>query len=248
MVPTSAHVRAGCWLFSAALHVVAFAATGHSPRAPAAAQGDAAEPIVIDVVQEPPRDVSAPSIATADTRSAAFVPRPTHTHAYPVPIDHDAHPHDPSLVHLPFALPAPMPSEAIVAPERFTMTVGTDGPRPSAETAASHAAEPAGDPRPGDDAMPLTEDGVSSPARLATPMSPAYPAEARAQEVEADVVLEIVVASTGEVVNARVLEAAGFGFDEEALRAVHAARFIPAQRAGRRVAVRMRWSWSFRLR
>jgi TonB family protein len=176
------------------------------------------------------------------------VPRSTHTHAYPIPIDHDAHPHDPSLVHVPLAPHAPIPSEATVAPARFTMTVGTDSPRGRAEAAASHAAETAGDPRPGDDAMPLTEDGVSSPARLATPMSPAYPAEARAQEVEADVVLEIVVASTGEVVNARVLEPAGFGFDEAALRAVHAARFIPAQHDGRRVAVRMRWSWSFRLR
>jgi TonB family protein len=184
----------------------------------------------------PPRNPSAP-----------FVPPPAHTHPYPVAMDHDAHPHDPSLVHLPFA-PAATSPEAMVAtpptPARFSMTVTTT---PAVAPAASAWRVDAA-PESGSDSAPLSEDDVSSPARLATAMSPAYPSEARAQEIEADVVLAIVVASTGEVVDARVLKAAGFGFDQEALRAVRAARFIPARHEGRRVAVQMRWAVSFRLR
>src|SRR5260370_17841832 len=96
--------------------------------------------------------------------------------------------------------------------------------------ATANSARPALDPALGGDVSPLPEEIVSSPARLATLMSPAYPAEARAQEVEADVVLTIVVTSAGEVSDARIVHAAGFGFDEAALSAARAARFTPAQR------------------
>ncbi len=109
------------------------------------------------------------------------------------------------------------------------------------------AATPAVGGGVGADSLPLPEEAVSAPARLANPLAPTYPPEARAQELEADVVLAIVVASTGEVVEQRVLKTAGAVFDDEALRAMRSARFIPAQRDGRRVAVRMRWSVSFRL-
>jgi protein TonB len=246
----SSPVRAACWLVSGGLHVVAFVAAGHPERTSAAASRDSLQPIAIDVATEPMPEASEPPVAPG-ARSPSFVPRPTHTHAYPVPIDHDAQPHDPSLVHLPFALAAPTPPETLAAaplePARFTMTVASDRVG-GAVVATSSAASPAGDGLSDRDAAPVPEDRVSLRARLATAMVPRYPAEARAQEVEADVVLEIVVASTGEVVDARVLTPAGFGFDQEALRAVRAARFVPAEHEGRRVAVRMRWSFPFRLR
>ena len=133
-----------------------------------------------------------------------------------------------------------------VAPARFTMTVRSDDRRGVSATAGVNAG--AGDQEAGSDAAPLPEERVSRSARLAAAMSPAYPPGARSQEVEGDVVLAIVVASTGAVIDARVLEAAGYGFDQEALRAVRTARFVPAERDGRRVAVRMRWAVSFRLR
>ena len=200
---------------------------------------------MVDVVSEAAPEASEP-IAPAGARFASFVPPPTHTHAYPVPLDHDAHPHDPSLVHLPVAPPLPMPEvTAVAAPARFTIVVTSDSLHGPVGAAPARAGKPAG---ADGDAVPLPEEGVSSPARPSTPISPAYPAEARAQEVEADVVLGIVVASTGEVLDAHVLEPVGFGFDESALLAVRAARFVPAERDGRRVAVRMRWSVAFRLR
>jgi TonB family protein len=256
VVTTHAFARAASWLVSAGLHVVAFVAAGHPSRPSADARLNLPEPAVIDLAPDATTDTDPMSeagdraAATANVRLVPFVPPPTHTHPYPVPPDHDAHPHDPSLVHLPFALSPPPQAlvAAPLAPARFAMKVTNDSRRGPAVMTAPSATRLAGEPETGGDAAPLPEAGVSSPARLATPMSPAYPAEARAQQIEADVALAIVVASTGEVVDARVLEAAGFGFDQEALRAVRAARFIPAEREGRRVAVRMRWSVSFRLR
>jgi TonB family protein len=78
-------------------------------------------------------------------------------------------------------------------------------------------------------------------------IAPVYPTEARAQGVEADVVLAIVVTAAGTVSQARVEKRAGFGFDEAVLAAVRAARFTAAQREGRAVPVRMRLAYSFRL-
>ncbi len=99
------------------------------------------------------------------------------------------------------------------------------------------------------DAPPETypETGVSSRARLLRGAPPEYPAAARAAAVEAKLPLDIVVDPSGSVVEARLLDHAGYGLDEAALRAVRAYRFAPAQRDGRGVRVRMRWVVDFRL-
>jgi TonB family protein len=74
-----------------------------------------------------------------------------------------------------------------------------------------------------------------------------YPDLARAADVEADVPLELVVDEVGAVIDAHVLRPAGLGLDAAALAAVRRYRFTPAERAGRPVRVRMRWSVEFRL-
>ena len=95
---------------------------------------------------------------------------------------------------------------------------------------------------------PLPESKVSAKAKLVSRVDPVYPAEARAQEIEADVPLDIVVDATGVVTSAKVAKNAGFGFDDAALKAIRSYRFSPAQLDGHPVAVRMRWPVSFRLR
>jgi outer membrane biosynthesis protein TonB len=49
-------------------------------------------------------------------------------------------------------------------------------------------------------------------------------------------------------VSARALTRAGYGLDAAALQGIRGYRFSPAMRAGRPVAVRMRWIVQFRLR
>jgi protein TonB len=242
-----ASLRMMCWAASFGVHAVAFIAASHGPIPMAGILSASSDEIAVDVAPEPD---APPPVAV---RAASFAP-PTHTHPYPVRWDHDAHPHDPSLVHVLVGAP-PRPQSVVPdlraqppLPLRFTMTVASvDEPRALGKTDAT-AIDLGSEPGPPSGALPLLEDRVSSPARLAASISPAYPPAARAQEREADVVLAIVVKSTGEVADAWVLRSAGFEFDQSALQAVRAARFVPAQREGRPVAVRMRWTVSFRLR
>lgn len=218
---------------STGLHATALVAVG-----PAASSSDgwrrSPEPdFPIEVAPALELDARGPRVVQDVTRVSEFVPRPTpaHPHAPAVPPRADARAQDPSQT----------------APAHFTMTVVQqdvpEGPRASAASRSRPSADPE---EPGSAVLP--ENGVSSPALLTSSLAPPYPPQARAQEVEADVVLSIVVTSTGAVADASILRPAGFGFDEVALRAVQAARFAPALRDGQRVAVRMRWTVSFRLR
>jgi TonB family protein len=168
---------------------------------------------------------------------------------------HERTPHEPGLARL-VALPATAssPISAIVGPSasaapaltsesmpHFTIPIGPASPAASGAPAAQ-----AGGDDPGE--AVVSEERVSAPARLAQGVLPAYPAEARAQGVEADVPLEIVVSRSGAVLSARVTHEAGSGFDGAALEAIRAYRFTPAVLDGRPTVVRMRWTMQFRLR
>jgi len=200
-----------------------------------------------------------------EAQAAKDVPAPTHTHPYPVDPSHDARPHDPSLAHdhddhhaEPEAAPAlaapALVAEAAALP-RFDLGSGSGAPLTN-RVAAQAAPDPGarGGSGMGSGTGTGTDDvvhaatAVQVPARLVQSAAPAYPAHARADDVEGDVGVEIVVDREGRVVEARVTRPAGHGFDASALTAVRAYRFSPAQREGRAVRVRMPWSVQFRLR
>ncbi len=233
-----------------------FTTQGHAAAAPT-------EPtIAIETFEEAPR----PEIAPPEPVTNQAAEPETHHHSYPVPPSHDARPHDPSLVHAaapvadahePTAPPealvtAPAPVPAREAPARFTMVlppVGGNAAGASAGGGPGTGSGGAGGNGVGDASeMVYGDNAVSSRAKVLASAAPAYPAKARAEEVESDVPLEIVVDAKGRVVEARVLEHAGFGFDESALAAIRNYRFSPAQREGHAVRVRTRWTVQFRLR
>jgi TonB family protein len=247
---SSAILRVAFLGASVVAHGVVFVAMGHST--PTATESE--REVAVSVGEEAPPSPAELFEAVAAAKPSSFVPRPTHTHSYPVPPDHDMHPHDPSIVHLPFAAarapvvsqPPPEAHDAppSQAPARFTLIVG-------AETAATDSASSAGSataPYAGTDADPLAESDASSPARLIGTISPAYPPQALAQQVEAIVAVSVVVTATGSVADVQLVKPAGFGFDEAVLDAVRKARFVPAQRDGRAVAVRKRFTVTFALR
>jgi TonB family protein len=241
-----------CWLASAGAHAVIVAVGGHAALAPGAAIARTAQERVIDVIAaDPIPEPVEPARPATVARAAGAASQPTHTHPYPVPPDHDAHPHDPSLVHVPLLPSSAPPPEVLAATDatpRFTMTISARGAAVKGATDSPDRGAPAeAEEARGSDSNPFAEEGVTSPARLVGAMSPVYPPEARANEVEADVALILVVSASGTVLDARVVKPAGFGFDDAALKAVRAARFTPALRNGRGVAVRMRWAVSFRL-
>jgi TonB family protein len=129
-----------------------------------------------------------------------------------------------------FVLNTPAVTAGSVAPRPGTLSVGAATP---AATSASQL---------------IREAEADRPATLLLGVPPKYSAAAEAAGVEADVPLEIVVASTGGVVTARSLQHVGYGLDDAALSAVRSYRFRPALRAGKAVAVRMRWFMRFQLR
>ncbi|MGO9836021.1 MAG: energy transducer TonB [Polyangiaceae bacterium] len=158
-------------------------------------------------------------------------------------------PRDPNLVH-PYAPATNAPAQAAPAEAtnddmpHFTIAVGE-------ATSAYGAVSSLGSapPHEGDiNAAPMPEASVDGRAQLVAGVSPAYSDAARADGIEGDVRLELVVGVSGAVESARVVLGIGHGLDEAALRAVRQYRFAPALKAGYPVRVRMVWSMQFRLR
>lgn len=244
-------VRGAAVVGSVALHgALLFTALGHPSSARA---GDAPQTIEVELAapQAPLADLAPPEQEPHAHGSPAY---PHHTHPYPVPPSHDWTPHDPNLVHVlspvaahPQQAPPVAAAPALTSDEampQFHIVVGTgdaDAHGHASAGATSHDAE-------GDDGSPVPEQHVTSRARLSLGGAPAYPESARADGIEADVPLELVVSPAGTVETARVLRPAGHGLDQAAVDAVRAYRFTPATKDGHPVRVRMQWLVQFRLR
>jgi TonB family protein len=127
-----------------------------------------------------------------------------------------------------------------------SFTTGGTGTGTGSGVASSESAQP-GAPGAEDDGEVSDESAVSARAIMTAQPVLAYPREARAAEIEADIPVEIVVDATGHVVQARVPKPVGFGLDEAAIDTLRRTHFRPAQRHGRSVAVRMKWTMQFRL-
>jgi len=67
---------------------------------------------------------------------------------------------------------------------------------------------------------------------------PSYPALAKRLEKEGTVLLRVTIDEQGRPLEIVVLKKAGFGFDEEAVRAVKDSSFVPAKRDGKPLACR----------
>ena len=234
---------------SATAHAaVVFTAVGH----PAVAQSTS-DVVGIEglTVLEPRLDEPEP-VANVSPAIGRATKWPMHVHPYPVPASHDWTPHDPNLVHL-FSRPVASPPPASAAPPRQVETASDEAPRftiaMSALAGDGHGEVAfAGNGSLHPDDAPVPEGSVDAPARLVRGLAPAYPPAARADGVEGNVQIELVVGVSGAVESARVVGASGHGFDEAALAAARQFRFFPATIAGKPVRVRMGWSIEFRLR
>lgn len=234
---------------------------GHAQAGQASSSTAILETVDVDVAPEIPATPPAPEEKETPANDVASPTPPAHTHDYPVAPSHDAHPHDPSQPH-DHATPdthaheepaAAAPVATTEAPlPRFTIPSGAaqtapGGATSSTGTGTTTAAAPAAASAPADDVV-VPVSSVQVAAKAVSTVVAAYPVDARADEVEGDVQLEIVVDREGRVVEARVTRAAGHGMDESALQAIRRYRFSPAMREGRAVRVRMPWSVQFRLR
>jgi TonB family protein len=198
-------------------------------------------------------DLTADDPSALIAHSPSTILAPHHSHPYPVPPDRDFTAHDPPLRHeqpsqrggdAGAAAKAVIDAPAPTTP-RFVMTMASRARAPSASAALDG---PAGTPSVGVADEPVPEAALDTAATLLSGHSASYTREAEAAGVEATVPLEIVVDSAGSVSAARVLLHVGYGLDEAALQGIRAYRFSPARRAGKALAVRMRWMMRFQLR
>ena len=90
--------------------------------------------------------------------------------------------------------------------------------------------------------MPKLKGGMAELQR-----SVVYPEMARNAGIEGRVTVQFIVTENGNVENARVVRGIGGGADEEALKAVRKAEFIPGMQRGRPVRVQYSLSINFRL-
>jgi len=263
---------------SVVAHVGLIAVAVNVPAARLVASAEAPESRIELEVTEPleveASDPTAEEAARPAVRSSRAL---RHRHPYPIPLDHDAVPHDPRIVHQPAATAPPSeaatergalliggePDVASAAP-RFTLApvgqpavvIRAGGARAAPDVTSAPglptggvAAHVAGAGGGGASAEEVfAESRVTARARLVASVPPLYPAAARRNEIEADVPLEIVVDAAGRVRSAAALDGVGVGLGEAARAAVARYRFSPALRDGRPVAVRMRWIVQFRLR
>jgi periplasmic protein TonB len=141
--------------------------------------------------------------------------------------------------------PSASAESAEPAAPRFVM----HAPVVSAGNTPLAQASPSAGPGQADlDSAPFGESQVDRPAKQQSGAPPSYTAAAEAAGVEVELPLELVIDRTGSVQSARTLQHVGYGLDEAAVAAVRRYRFSPAWRAGKPVAVRMRYVLRFQLR
>lgn len=102
--------------------------------------------------------------------------------------------------------------------------------------------------RPEDDQalpIPAEEYLVTQMPRPLNEFRIPYPPEARAQNIEGVVVMDILVDEAGVVREATLLEGPGYGLNEAALEAIKRFKFSPALIDQKPVAVRMRYGYRF---
>ncbi len=110
-------------------------------------------------------------------------------------------------------------------------------------------------PRGGTGAAVVSEDqpAEDKPTKGAQPpqlqefVSAPYPPAAKEKGLEGNVVLQLDISAAGQVTNATVVNPAGHGFDEAAVKAARQFRFAPALRDGKPIPARILYRYSFTL-
>ena len=154
--------------------------------------------------------------------------------------------------------PAPRPIQPVQQPRPESRPVVQEAPRSEAVAANDEQrADCPADPISGSGENKGTTTAASSPSYVSEGPSsgavesrvgavggpqfiqralPQYPRLARRLGVEGTVLLRLSIDASGKLTQAEVVQSAGHGFDEEALRAVRQSVFSPAVREGRPVA------------
>jgi TonB family protein len=98
-----------------------------------------------------------------------------------------------------------------------------------------------------DDGQPFAGSQVEQRARVLFKPEPTYTEEARRNQVTGTVMLRVVFASNGDVVQIRAVHSLPYGLTERAITAARRIKFVPAVKGGRPVSVFMQLEYNFNL-
>ncbi len=90
----------------------------------------------------------------------------------------------------------------------------------------------------------VTDDGVTQP-RLMEAATPGYPDEGKKKKVSGDVVLSVVVDTSGNVTDIKVKKSLEKAFDDSAIEAAKIFKYKPATKDDEPVNVRMDLTFNF---
>lgn len=158
----------------------------------------------------------------------------------------------------------PRPPRRVIGINMSSTTTGGNGPAFSAgNSRGGETQRTASDP----DKVPPTGEsptGTTSPNKAATriptggvkislprrtkPVEPAYPADLKAQGIEADVPVMVNIDTHGRVVKVKILEPSSYpAFNRAAEAAAHAERFEPARRGDTPIPYTISYTYRFRI-
>jgi len=103
-----------------------------------------------------------------------------------------------------------------------------------------------GSDRDGND-QPFAGSQVEQRARVLFKPEPTYTEDARRNQITGTVMLRVVFASNGDVVQIRAVHSLPYGLTERAIAAARQIKFVPAVRDGRPVSVFMQLEYNFNL-
>lgn len=98
-----------------------------------------------------------------------------------------------------------------------------------------------------DEGRTFSGSEVEQRARLLLKPEPQYTEEARRNQVTGTVMLRVVFARSGDVVQIRAVRTLPFGLTERAIAAARQIRFVPAMKGGHPVSVQMQLEYNFNL-
>ncbi len=86
---------------------------------------------------------------------------------------------------------------------------------------------------------------VDKKATILSKPEPGFTEEARRKNIQGVVLLSAILSSTGKVTNVEVLQGLPAGLTEKAIKAVRKVRFVPAEKDGKPVSIRVKFEYSF---
>jgi len=106
---------------------------------------------------------------------------------------------------------------------------------------------PAGGSDNDNNGQPFAGSQVEQRARVLFKPEPTYTEEARRNQITGTVMLRVVFASNGDVVQIRAVHSLPYGLTERAIAAARQIKFVPAVKSGRPVSVFMQLEYNFNL-